>query len=158
VTIDVLNDVRLVIYLSHENENYLAEILSTLKNPIHRLDVLHLGRAEDWITYEGEPELFDISDCSPIRRDADYHHFFWIPEKMWYVDDGDRASSGFESFDGLLYNLPTFSTVQNFDKTFNRNDIRSFSYVKAKLNDGLLRNRHFLFDNRSNLPFFLAEL
>lgn len=158
VSIDVLNDVQLVIYIGHESGDFIEKIKSSIENPAHRLDVLHLGRAEDWIVFDGRPEVFDISEFTVKKRDANYRYFFWIPEKISTRNEKEQISSPFDTFEGLLYNLPTFSTVQDFEKTYNRNGVRSFSYIKAKLNDGIIRNQTFLFDDQLNLPIFLGEL
>lgn len=158
ISIDVLNEVKLVIHLAHENEIFLRKIKENLENPSHRLEILHLGRAEDWIVLEEVSEIFDINDESRvkfIRRDADYKHFFWIPESV-ITANGD-SEEYFKGMDGLLYQLPTFCTIDGYDKTYNRHGRRNFDYVKTKLNDGLMVNKEFYFDKEINLPIFLGD-
>jgi CRISPR-associated protein Cas5t len=149
VLIDVLNEVHLLIYLSHIEEKFLEEIKSSLENPVRRLEILHLGRAEDWIVFEDEPQWIDVPD-KPKRRDANYRHFFWVP----------HCDSSFATIDGLLYRLPTFWRVQDFDRTLNRHGIRNFDFISVKLNDGLLVNQQLLIDETvkpNGIPVFLAD-
>jgi CRISPR-associated protein Cas5t len=149
ISIDILNEIHLIIYLGHDDESFLETIKDTLLNPVGRLEILHLGRAEDWIVFEDEPHLIDIDDKLQ-RRDANYGHFFWIP----------RNHGCYGTVDGLLYRLPTFWEVQDFDKTLNRHGIRNFDFIPTKLNDGLLVNQQLLIDSkigRNGMPVFLAQ-
>jgi CRISPR-associated protein Cas5t len=157
VSIDVLNEMRLVLHFAHQEEEFLREIRNAIRNPIHRLEILHLGRAEDWIVIEELSEIFDLPTDAQ-RKDGHYRRFFWIPEKMRVATGPEVPSENFQHGDGLLYNLPTFWEVQDFDKTFNRHGFRQFRYIKTKLNDGLLVNQRCIFDEEVKLPIFLAEL
>lgn len=156
VFIDVLNDVRLVIYLAHKNENFLKEVRSSFENPVRRLEILHLGRAEDWIVIEELSQVCELSRFSIKRVDANFGHFFWIPQRIYQPNSKDNLTE-FEQFEGLLYRLPTFWTVEDFDKTLNRHGRRIFDYVTAKLSDGLFTRKHILFDEECKLPVFLAD-
>ncbi len=154
MSIDVLNDVHLLIYLYHHNPDFIIEIKNNMTNPEKRLEVLHLGRAEDWIVLEEEPKVLNSDDFEFRRRDADYKHFFWIPEKI-YQTDGYRLD--FQKFDGLLYNLPTFCEIENYQYTFNRHGKRQFEYIRTKLNDGKLKETGLLLDKELNMPIFLGD-
>ncbi|MCS7158698.1 MAG: type I-B CRISPR-associated protein Cas5b [Blastocatellia bacterium] len=158
VSIDVLDDVRLVIYLAHEKKIFLERIKSSLENPVHRLEVLHLGRAEDWIVIEELPQqVFELSQFPAQRVDADFQHFFWIPKVIFANGVKDDVARTFDGFEGLLYNVPTFWTVADFERTRNRHGHRVFEYIQAKLNDGLITNQSFLYDKELNLPILLAD-
>jgi CRISPR-associated protein Cas5t len=157
--IDTLNDVRLVIHLAHEDEGFLEEIRDSLQNPVRRLEPLHLGRAEDWIVLMDPPEIFDLSKLSVRKEDGNYGYFFWIPKNMFVLNSEKRASR-FEDFDGLLYRLTSLWTVENYAETLNRHGRRIFTYITAKLSDGLFTDKFFLFDDDKDweLPVFLADL
>lgn len=156
--IDVLNEVRLVIYLAHEDENFIQQLKESLANPVNRLEILHLGRAEDWIVLEEEPRIIDEACLEYKRRDANYEHFFWIPNKF-FVKNGDGwKPEDNDNFAGLLYNLPTFVSIENYNQTFNRHGKRDFQYVRTKLNDGLIKEQKILFDTEAELPIFLGVL
>lgn len=149
ISIDILNEVHLLIYLSHEDEEFLKRIKSELENPVHRLEILHLGRAEDWIVFEEAPDFIDLP-AQPVRRDGNYRHFFWVPEN----------ADAFQTIEGLVYRLPTFWEVEGFSESFNRHGIRKFDYLTAKLSDGLFVNQRLLFDESIKpfgLPVFLSD-
>jgi len=156
ISIDVLSDVRLVVHLAHEDKPFLETIRSSLENPIRRLEILHLGRAEDWIVIEELSELLELAQFSVERVDANFEHFFWVPEKMCLPGPAD-GTADFERLEGLLYRLPTFWTVENYAETRNRHGRRIFEYMTAKLSDGLLTRKRFLFDEVCSLPIFLAN-
>jgi CRISPR-associated protein Cas5t len=156
VFIDVLNDVHLVIYLAHKNKHFLQEIRSSLENPIHRLEILHLGRAEDWIVVEELSPVIEVEQLSIKRVDANFRHFFWIPEKMYSFKSNHRQTD-FDQFEGLSYKLPTFWNIEKYKETLNRHGRRIFDHIKVKLSDGLLTKKYFCFDEEFQLPVFLAD-
>jgi CRISPR-associated protein Cas5t len=159
MTIDILNDVYLLIYLFHYDQNFLETIKENILNPVNRLEVLHLGRAEDWIVFDDLPRLIDINDLKYGRFDKNYKLFFWIPEKLFRLD---TKTLRYEDFSGLIFNLPVFSEIENYESTFNKNGKRRFSYIKAKLNDGEISGTNILIDADSDLPqsipIFLGDL
>jgi CRISPR-associated protein Cas5t len=159
--IDVLNEMHLIIYLAHEDKNYINQLKNVLSNPKDRLEILHLGRAEDWIVFEEEPRLIEEENLKYERRDANYKYFFWIP-KNFYIKNGNgwekTNDEMFDNFEGLLYNLPTFATIEDYENTFNRHGKRHFEYVRTKLNDGLIKEEKILYDTETRLPIFLGEL
>ena len=159
ILIDVLNEVHLVIHLAHEDRSFLELIRSSLENPIRRLEILHLGRAEDWIVIEELSEIRELSTLEVCRVDADFRHFFWIPECL-YLPEGMEGVSDFNCYEGLRYRLPTFWTVENYATTRNRHGRRIFEYMTVKLSNGLFKEKKFLFDKddkKCSLPVFLAN-
>jgi CRISPR-associated protein Cas5t len=163
IFIDVLDEVHLVIHLAHEDKDFLENIRYLLKSPNNpnnqkkqRLDVLHIGRAEDWIVIEELSQVIDLSNFRIKREDANFGYFFWIPEKIYYPNQ-DNSLTKFEEYEGLLYRLPTFWTVENYDNTLNRHGKRIFDYISAKLSDGLFKEKYFLFDEACEIPVFLAD-
>lgn len=156
ILIDVLNDVRLVIHLAHEDRSFLEHIRSSLENPARRLEILHLGRAEDWIVIEELSQVSQLSSFEVCRVDADFRHFFWIPKRFYLPES--NGMSDFDRYEGLLYRLPTFWAVEDYATTRNRHGRRIFEYITVKLSDGLLKGQRLLFDRECNLPVFLADL
>jgi len=146
-----------VIHLAHEDDSFLREIRSSLENPVRRLEVLHLGRAEDWIVIEELSDICELSSFKICRVDADFRHFLWIPERF-YLPEPKNGASDFGRYEGIRYRLPTFWTVEDYATTRNRHGRRIFEYVTAKLSDGLLKEKKFLFDDEYGLPVFLASL
>lgn len=154
MSIDVLNDMHVLIYLFHPEQKYLEQIKDEISNPNHRLEVLHLGRAEDWIVLEEEPMYLDSDRLEHKRWDADYNHFFWVPKKAFTIDS---HKTDYYNIDGLLYNLPTFCEIENYQNTFNRHGVRRFEYMRTKLNDGKIKETELLLDKELNLPIFLGD-
>ncbi len=152
--IDILNDVNLVIYLYHQNEDFLKKINEAIRNPSNRLEVLHLGRSEDWIVFIDLPVFLDESKIAFRRDDKNYKHFFWIPEKIFQLNS---YQINFDNFDGITYNLPVFSKIENYQNTFNKNGKRKFTFVRTKLNDGVIIKTKILLDIEIGLPIFLGD-
>ncbi len=142
--IDILNDVKLVIYVYHDDERFLKEIENSFKNPEKRIYPLHLGRAEDWIVIE-DLKIFKV-EISEIE--ANYEKFFWIPEKI-FNSNSEKLKFEFERVNGLIYNLPSFYKIVD--------GMRQFDYIKTKLNDGDLGDIDIYYDKEENLPLFLAD-
>ncbi|MGK9475602.1 type I-B CRISPR-associated protein Cas5b [Melioribacter sp. OK-6-Me] len=156
--IDVLNDVHLLLYLGHESIDVLKRIGEELSDPANRLEILHLGRAEDWIVLEEEPKLLDDSQIVYEHNGGNFNHFFWIPQKFYIHENEIWKQIDYDGFEGLLYNLPTFSTIEGYEDNYNRHGRRTFDYVKTKLNDGLIIGHKLMIDKELTLPFFLGDL
>lgn len=147
--IDVLENMHLNIHIVNEDESFLEELKSNLINPVKRLETVHLGRAEDWIVFD----TIESVNLQAETKDKNYQHFFWIPQETWHPES---VHFNFENAEGLFYNLPTFSTIEGYDKTYDRHAARSFKYLRTKLSDGAITGMEYLFDGE--VPVFLADL
>lgn len=156
VLVDILNEVGLIIHLAHEDKAFFQRIKEEVENPVHRLEILHLGRAEDWIVLEEVSDVVELSNFRVKRVDKNFEHFFWIPQKIWMPDATD-SKKYYDSFEGLLHRVPSFWTVADYEKTRNRHGQRIFDYMPAKLSEGLFAGRSFLYDEDVKLPVFLAN-
>ncbi|NPV38762.1 type I-B CRISPR-associated protein Cas5b [Treponema sp. J25] len=152
--IDVLENVELIIYLYHNEKDKLEFLENLLKDPKERLQVLHIGRAEDWIVYKGI-SIIDENNFEIKRQDGRYPYFFWTPEKIFSPQNNNTLN--WNNFDGLVYNLTTFSSIKNYESHFNHTGQREYKYIRAKLNDGKIINTECLFDKELNIPVFLAD-
>lgn len=148
--IDVLENMHLNIHLVGD-EGFLRELEEYFHNPVDRLEIIHLGRAEDWLVFE----TIQLVDLIKSDRDKNYRRFFWIPKQLV---TNETISFDFEKIEGLYYNLPVFATIEDYDKTYNRHASRSFSYMRSKLNDGAIKGMEYFYDELSNIPVFLADL
>ncbi len=144
VSIDILNEVDLVIYAFHEDKDFLQKIKNSIEKPRERIYPLHLGRAEDLVVIkELKKEEVKISEI-----EGNYNKFFWVPERI-YNSDGENLRFDFKKINGLIYNLPSFYKLVD--------GIRRFDYIKAKLNDGDLGEIDIYYDEEGNLPLFLTN-
>lgn len=134
VSIDVLNDVYLVVYLAHDDEDFLEEIMTALNNPMNRSYPLHVGRAEDWIVLKNRVALVELEQK---RIYGAYNYFFWIPKE-------------FENAKGIPYRIASFYEIKS--------NLRNFDYMNVYLNDGKIMGLNCYYDNNHNLPVFPAKL
>lgn len=147
--IDVLENMNLNIHITSDDASFLESLKDNLFNPVQRLETVHLGRAEDWLVYES----IEMVELKNEKKDKNYKHFFWIPQAIWRPKN---VLFDFDKMDGLFYNLPVFSTIKDYDKTYDRNGERSFKYLRTKLNDGAMIGTEYLFDGE--VPVFFANL
>ncbi len=151
VTVDVLHNVNLIIYIYHSDSNFLTNIRDSLKNPSERLSTIHLGRSEDWLVFE------EISWPVELRQESvmNIKHFSWIPEKKFV--DKDFINEGYDDFfnslNGNLFRLPTFYEITDSNqRIFNE-------YVTVKLYEGNSFKRcKFYVDENENLPVIFSRL
>jgi len=151
---DVLEEEELVIYLYHNNKEKIEILKRKLEDPKDRLQPIHIGRAEDWIVYQ-KIKILEDGDLEYKRQDGQYKHFFWIPERI-LTFNSDKID--WSEFDGIYYNLTTFSTIENYENYFNHTGKRKYKFIKAKLNDGKIINTRCYFDKEMNIPVFLGDL
>ncbi len=150
IKIDVLENMSVTIHIASSDKPFLNYLFEYLQNPLDRLEVIHLGRAEDWVVFE------DISfvELQTTSAHKNYGRFFWIPKDIWIQKN--NINFDFGTIEGLLYNLPVFSTIKNYENTFNRNGQRDFKYLRVKLNDGAIRGFDYLSDDEA--PVFFADI
>jgi CRISPR-associated protein Cas5t len=150
--IDVIENLFTNVHIYCDNEIFLEEIQDNLKNPTKRLDIIHLGRAEDWLVFD-KIKMVDIIQSDV---DKDYNNFFWIPQKIW--SDFDKNLNAFNKLDGILYNLPALATIKGYNQTYDKNGERKFTFIRTKLNDGAIYGINYLYDEEQKLPVFFADL
>lgn len=138
--VDVLIDVKLLVYVYHKDEKFLDEIIQRFKNPAGKSSTLHLGRDEDLVVIE-EPKKVKLKIQ---EANGNYKNFFWIPEKYF----NEECNIELQRINGLIYKLPTFYKIK---------EVRIFEYIKVKLNDGNLADISTFFDVEENIPVFFAN-
>ncbi|MDI1471660.1 type I-B CRISPR-associated protein Cas5b [Thermodesulfovibrio sp. 1176] len=150
VTVDVLQDVNLIIYIYHPEENFLKSIKKAFEDPSERLSPIHLGRSEDWLVFQ------EIKSVELIQKSAmSIKYFAWIPAKE-YVDknfiDGDYDNF-FDGLNGNIFRLPTFYKITDTNQ-------RVFEeYVTVKLYEGeSFKKMKFYVDSNENIPVIFTIL
>lgn len=160
--IDVLENVSLIIYIYHPQEDFLRELEETFKNPQERVYPLHLGRAEDLLLFEDKPEeaikIIDITeDKKPFYGQFEY--YTWIPHPS-YLLDRKFYPQEFEKFfvkiKGSCHFITSFYEIKN--------GMRNFKYIFVKLFEqgdfpfDFGTPFEFLMDNELNIPLFFAKM
>ncbi len=120
--VDVLNDLRLIIYLSHHDYQVLDEIKENLFTLSKRFDVLHLGRAEDWIVLES----IDYVDLVEEEYAGNFRYFTWITRESI----SKEYQEYYENLDYNAYIVPSIYKI--------RDGRRVFKFVEAKLVEKLI--------------------
>lgn len=151
VTVDVLHNVSLMIYICHPDPNFLKNISDAFENPSERLSTIHLGRSEDWLVFE------EIRWPVELRQESvmNIKHFTWMPEKE-FADKGFIDGEYEDFFNGLsgnLFRLPTYYKITDSNqRIFNE-------YVTVKLYEGgSFKRRKFYVDGNENLPIIFSRL
>lgn len=153
---DVLNEVKLIIYFYHNNEEKIDEILKACKNPDKRISKLCLGRSEDLIVIE-ELKILNENDLEE-KNISNIYMFTWIPEEASIFKDllPETAKEDYISFynntEGTFFNLPTVYSIKEGMRVFEK-------FIKVKLFEGGgIPKFTFNVDKETNLPMILAKL
>lgn len=152
VTIDVLHNVDLTIYIYHPE--LMDEIKSVFENPSNRLSSLHLGRSEDWIVIK-DIEKISI-DKGSLRQ---LSLFTWISSLLdmddEFILDKESYKKFYDQVNGNLFRLPTFYRItENNQRVFTK-------YIEVKLFEkGGFKKQEFYVDvdNGVVIPLFFAKM
>ena len=150
VKVDVLHNVRLIVYIYHENDKFLEKICNAFAEPENRNTVLHLGRSEDWINIE---DLKSIELTREISEKIPYYCWIPAPEFVDYNFVDEEYEKFFNSLSGNLLRLPTFYSLINNQRIFNH-------YVKVKLFEGggFPKNGFYVDKELENLPVIFTSI
>lgn len=139
ITVDVLNEVEIFLYISHPNTDIISCFKKNINKPEKWLSHLHLGRAEDWAIIEeiNITELFVSNAGKDIRNASRYYQ--WMPEPKYAVGLGEHINP--KDYIGLykkmqgnavlitsLYQLVEVSYKDNKNKL-----IRNFDHIPGRL-------------------------
>ncbi len=165
--IDVLEEVNLIIYIAHKKEKVIEKLANIFRNPEKRLYPLHLGRAEDWIVFNGEPEdaikIIEINEeKEPIYGRLKDYDYSWIPDPERgkdFVDDkfyNSEFKDFFRKVHGSSHLITSFYHI--------RNGVRVFEHIPVKLFEGgdfpmrFGKPFRFLKDEELETPLFFAKM
>lgn len=151
VTVDVLQDVNLIIYIYHPEENFLKIIKDAFENPSERLSIIHLGRSEDWLVFKEIKWPVELRQQSAMN----IKYFTWIPAKEYVDKDflNEDYDNFFNGLNGNIFRLPTFYKITDSNQ-------RVFDeYVTVKLYEGgSFKKMKFHVDSSENIPVIFARL
>ncbi|MGI5821212.1 MAG: CRISPR-associated protein Cas5 [Bacteroidales bacterium] len=80
VSIEVLNDVHLVLYIYHSDYALLETLQQNVTAPEKWYSHLHLGRAEDWVMVNSAAMISLIVSNNPADLRNSNRYFQWMPE------------------------------------------------------------------------------
>ncbi|MBF0607515.1 MAG: type I-B CRISPR-associated protein Cas5 [Magnetococcales bacterium] len=150
VTINVLDNVNLTIYIHHSDDNMLDTIQSAFENPVNRTSTISLGRAEDWLVFN------DITTVTlKEAKTSAIPSYTWIPSPAWvnthYLPGKESYEAFFHNLNCNLVKLPGFYKI-------NSEGVRIFDYyIDVKLYEGLsFKRQTFLMDE--DTPVILTTL
>ncbi len=161
--IDVLENVKLIIYIYHPDEKFLEELKETFKNPQKRVYPLHLGRAEDLILFEEKPEetmkIIEVAEDKKEPFYGQFDYYTWIPHPSYLLNKNfypQEFEKFFAKIKGSYHFITSFYEIKN--------GMRNFKYVLVKLFEqgdfpfNFGTPFEFLADNELNIPLFFAKI
>jgi len=160
VRVDVLEEVKLLIYIKYNDEKFLQEIKDAFENPRKRNSPIHLGRAEDWVIFE-EINMIELNrEKTPLYGRLKDYDFTWLvdPERgKKFLDNGFYPGDYkyfFNKIQGSYHLITSFYEVVE--------GIRNFEHVPVKLFEGgsfpLHFGKPFEFVMDGHIPLFFAKL
>jgi CRISPR-associated protein Cas5t len=172
VRIDVLEEVNLFIYISHEQDLIVEKLKEAFKNPKSRLYPLHLGRSEDWIVFDGNPgesiKLLDVKEVNELY--GKFNFYTWIPSYevrdgkefryVWFRFYSENEREDYKIFykkvKGSPHLLTSFYHLKNGIRVFERIPVKLFEGGDFPMHFG--KPFKFLFDTELKIPLFFAKM
>jgi CRISPR-associated protein Cas5t len=160
IKIDVLENVRLLIYIKHTDENFLNKIKEAFENPVKRIYPLHLGRAEDLLIFQ-EIKIIEIDPKKEkLYGQLTNYNFTWLidPNQGEEFIDTNFYPYNYKDFYDKIQG--SYHLITSFYEIIE--GIRNFRYVPVKLFEGGSFPLHFgkpfgfIFDE--NIPLFLTKM
>ncbi|NLO89821.1 MAG: type I-B CRISPR-associated protein Cas5 [Clostridia bacterium] len=173
VTVNVLNDVEIILYLYHPEEEIIDTLLENLDCPHRWQSHLHLGRSEDWAIPVGFKKISLEPSRNPIHFSSSGSYYQWMPEPdIAFVEDSgllDNFRKLYKHVQGnltLVTALYTLSEVSWTDKSNRKQTatIRNFDHIPARLFKGSIpfisvtSLPEVYCDPEIQVPVFLAKI
>lgn len=166
--IDVLENVSLIIYIYYPEENFLNELASSFKNPEKRIYPLHLGRAEDWIVYDGSPDeaikIIEIEVDENKKKPfyGKFEYYTWIPDPTRAEDHIDKNlydnnfAKFYQKVKGSSHLLTSFYKIEDGIRNFIHIPVKLFEQGDFPFDFG--KPFKFIIDEELNIPLFLCKM
>lgn len=159
VSIEVLNDVHLVLYVYHPNRSVLETLQKNACCPEKWYSHLHLGRAEDWAMIESAAEISLIVSDKPADLRNSNQYYQWMPDPAVAFGLGNYVEEGHyrELFEKTQGPATLVTSLYRVIKVPYHGDeggiIRNFEHIPSRLS---CMSVPFL--NSFMLPAVLADL
>lgn len=166
VTIEVLNDVEVFVYLFHPDREVLDCLVGNLDRPERWLTHLHLGRAEDWAMIDEKSmiELKVSNGGSDFGNAASYYQ--WLPVNEYATGIGTALSEQEyqEFYNKIQGNAVLVTSIYSLVETPHQTVIRNFRHVPALLCKSQvpfldsLRLPRLLVDQELGTPVYMCRI
>ncbi|MCM8807891.1 MAG: type I-B CRISPR-associated protein Cas5b [Candidatus Omnitrophica bacterium] len=164
--IDVLENVNLIIYAHHNEQAFLNKLEESFKNPEKRIYPLHLGRAEDWVIFDGNPEEaikiieVDENDKEPFYGKFEYYTWIPNPERAKeYIDEkiyNDDFKKIYPKIKGSLHLITSLYELKNGFRNFEHIPVKLFEQGDFPFYFG--KPFRFIKDKELDIPLFLCKV
>lgn len=165
--IDVLENVKLLIYIYHPEEHILKTLKNAFIDPINRIYPLHLGRGEDWIVFDGKyDEAVKIIEINSSKKEPFYGKFefyTWIPDPeqgMEFIDENfyekDRYIKFYRKVKGSSHLITSFYELKNGVREFIKIPVKLFEQGDFPFDFG--KPFKFIKDKEFNIPLFFCKI
>lgn len=136
ISLEVLNDVDLYIYVRHSNTMLLDILLEYTKYPERWFSHIHLGRSEDWACIEDASfQLLSISNKPNDFRNAS-KYYQWMPrsDAVFGIDDYLSADQYKSLYNKIQGNIILVTSLYKLVKApYSDGFIRNFDHIPARL-------------------------
>ncbi|MGI9862029.1 type I-B CRISPR-associated protein Cas5b [Moorella naiadis] len=139
VVVEVLNEVKVYIYLYHHNAAIVASLQENLSHPERWLSHLHLGRAEDWAMVDKTTvlELRPSNTASDLQKACDYYQWMPAPIKAYGLGDllatNDYTSLYNKMQGNVMLVTSLYKRVPVPYESGRKGLIRNFTHIPARL-------------------------
>jgi CRISPR-associated protein Cas5t len=162
VRVDVLENVRLMIYIKHEDENFLETLKNAFENPTNRIYPIHLGRAEDLVVFEEIKTINIEEEKKPLYGSLERYNFTWLVDPSRgkkYLDLNfypENYNEFFDEVQGSYHQITSFYKIVGGVRVFEEIPVKLFGGGPFPLFFG--KPFKFIFDEDENLPLFFAKM
>jgi CRISPR-associated protein Cas5t len=168
ISVEVLNDVNLYIYVSHPSDIIMNSLLENTKYPERWFSHLHLGRSEDWACIEEVSfQILSVSnrpdDFSNVNQ---YYQWLPRPEAVFGIDKYLPTNQYKSLYQKMQGNIVLVTSLYKLVEAPYSNDgyIRNFDHIPARLTnnpvpflDDFTLPELFV-DQELNVPVYMVKI
>ena len=167
VVVEVLNDVALIVYIHHPQEDILDTLLTNMDKSEKWLNHIHLGRSEDWaIPQEVKMVNLKVSN-KPYDLSGSEDYYQWMPNPKYcfthdsVIDDYIQLYRKTQGIVCLVTSIYSLKEIANHN-TGKATIIRNFSHIPARVVNSpvpfleSLRLPQLLCDPELHVPVYLT--
>lgn len=160
--IDVLENVRLVVYIALSDEEFLETLKNAFIEPTKRVYPLHLGRAEDLIVFDGKKDeavkiiKIDTSKKKPFYGRFEFYTWIPDPEQGEIFIDKKLYNEFYQRVKGSSHLITSFYELKNGVREFVRISVKLFEQGDFPFYFG--KPFEFVKDEELDIPLFLCRM